>query len=55
MSKKTHRIIDPEFIYLNWRKDNQNPRLNFLKDHKDSVAVKSTIGPYKNVYSEQIF
>ncbi len=55
MSKNTRRTIDSNFIYLNWRKDNQNPRLQFHKDSKDSVSVKSTIGPYKNAYSEQVF
>lgn len=56
-STKQHirHTIDPDFVYLNWRKDNTNPRIDFIKDRKDSVLIKSTIGPYKNVYSEQIF
>ncbi len=51
----TRNTIDPDFIYLNWRKDNPNPKINFLKDRKDSVCVTNTVGPYKNVYSEQVF
>ena len=55
MSNPTRRTIDHDFIYLNWRKENQNTRVHFLKDNKDSVSIKSTIGPYKNIYSEQVF
>lgn len=55
MTTSTRHTIDPYFIYLNWRKDIQNPRINFIKDKKDSVSVNTTVGPYKNVYSEQIF
>ena len=44
-------VIDPSFIYLNWRKDIANPKIHFLKDTKDSVTVQSTVGPYKNTYS----
>lgn len=50
-----HHTIDPYFIYLNWRKDIKNPRIDFVKDRKDSITINSTIGPYKNVYSEQVF
>lgn len=55
-TKQTIRhTIDPYFIYLNWRKDIVNPRVDFVKDRKDSVVINTTIGPYKNVYSEQVF
>ena len=55
-TKQTIRhTIDPNFIYLNWRKDIVNPRVDFVKDRKDSVVINTTIGPYKNVYSEQVF
>lgn len=51
---KPRQTIDPHFIYLSWRKPT-NPRIEFQNDHKDSVSIKSTIGPYKNVFSEQVF
>ncbi len=53
--KPSHHTIDQNFVYLNWRKDNANPKINFLYDRKDAVSITSTIGPYKNVYSEQVF
>lgn len=49
--QSVRHTIDPHFIYLNWRKDIANPRVDFIKDRKDSVLIKTTIGPYKNVYS----
>lgn len=52
--QNTRHTINPYFIYLNWRKDITNPRIDFIKDRKDSVTIKSTVGPYKNVYSEQV-
>lgn len=57
MNTKTQsrKVIDPFFIYLNWRKSIENPRISFLKDRKDSVQVNTTTGPYKNVYSQQVF
>lgn len=53
--KSTRHVIDPHFIYLNWRKNNTNPKINFHRDRKDSVSITSTIGTYKNIYSEQVF
>ena len=52
---KTRQTIDPYFIYLNWRKPTTNPRIEFHNDRKDSVSINSTVGPYKNVFSEQVF
>jgi len=54
-STTCRNTIDPHFVYLNWRKDNTNPRINFIQDTKDTVTIKSTVGPYKNVFSDQVF
>lgn len=50
MSKLLNRI-DPNFVYLNWRRTIVNNRINYVNDVKDSIVINSSVGPYKNVYS----
>ena len=46
------QTIDPYFVYLNWRKENPNKRVNYENDSYDTVTTLSSTGPYKNVYAE---
>lgn len=48
-------MIDKNFVYLSWRQDNLKNRIAFKNDKKASVQTLTTIGPYKNVYSTQVF
>lgn len=49
------QTIDPYFVYLNWRKEIPNKRIKYENDNLDSVTTLSSTGPYKNVYSEEVF
>ena len=44
--------MNPHFLYLNWDKTNPNENLTFINDKFDSVELKTSVGPYKNNYSD---
>ena len=41
------------FIYLNWR-PTKNTQHTYHKDHRCSVTVDSSIGPYKNSFAQLV-
>lgn len=44
--------MQPNFIYLNWQQRNRNKNLEFKNDNYGTVAVKTSVGVYKNNYAD---
>ena len=44
--------MNPNFLYLSWDKNNPNEKLSFKNDKYDSVEVTTSVGPYKNNFSD---
>ena len=43
--------MDPHFVYLSWSEDNRSSNLNYQNDQYGTVSVKTSVGVYKNNYS----
>ena len=46
--------MDPHFIYLNWSPQNRNDKLSFKNDQYGTVEVNTSVGVYKNNYSDLV-
>jgi hypothetical protein len=46
--------MDPHFIYLNWSPAHRNQNLTFKNDQFGTVQVNTSVGVYKNNYSDHI-
>jgi len=44
--------MEPNFVYLSWESRNRNRNLEFKNDSYGTIAVKTSVGVYKNNYAD---
>ncbi len=47
--------MHPNFVYLSWDSNHRNKNLHFANDNLNTVAVKTSVGVYKNNYADFVF
>lgn len=46
--------MHPNFVYLNWDHNHSNKNVDFRNDRYGTVAVRTSVGVYKNNYADLV-